>query len=174
MKSLNSLIMAASFGASIAAIGADRLAVRTDQPAVRVEPSNLQGPRELQQQTANAAIQDYLDSWAVLGSAMSQNQPDLLGKDFIGEAQDKLAATIKQQQINGVHTVYQDKSHDVKIVFYSPDGLSIELTDTVQYDEQLFDHDKAIGSARVRTRYLVVLTPTEVRWRVRIFQAQPE
>jgi len=62
----------------------------------------------------------------------------------------------------------------VKIVFYSPDGLSIELTDTVQYDEQLFDHDKAIGSARVRTRYLVVLTPTEVRWRVRIFQAQPE
>lgn len=145
-----------------------------DQPVVRVEPFNLHGPRELQQQTAKAVVQDYLDSWAVLGKAMSQNQPDLLGKDFIGDAQDKLAATIKQQQANGIHTVYRDLSHDVKILFYSPDGLSIELADTVQYDVQLVDHDKAIGSAQVHARYIVVLTPTEVRWRVRIFQAQPE
>jgi len=167
MKSLNSLILASAFGAAVAAFGAD-------QASVRVEPSKLQGPRELQQQTAKAVIQDYLDSWVALNKAMSQNQPDLLEKGFIGAAQDTLAATIKQQQSNDIRTVYQDKSHDVKILFYSPDGLSIELTDAVQYDVQLFDHDKAIGSAQVRTQYIVVLTPTEVRWRVRIFQAQPQ
>jgi hypothetical protein len=159
--------LVSAFGVSVAAFAAD-------QPAVRIEPSNLQGPRQLQQQTAKAAIQDYLDSWAVLGNAFSKNRPDLLEKGFIGAAEDKLTGTIKQQQSKGVHTVYRDKSHDVKILFYSPDGLSIELADSVQYDVQLFDHDKAIGTQQVQSRYIVVLTPTEVRWRVRIFQAQPE
>ena len=156
-----------AFAVAVAAFGAD-------QPSVRVEPSSLQGPRQLQQQTAKAAVQDYLEAWAVLSKAMSQNRPGLLDQGFIGDAQDKLAATIKQQQIAGVHTVYRDKSHDVKILFYSPDGLSIELADAVQYDVRLYDQDKAIGTEQVQARYIVVLTPTEVRWRVRIFQAQSE
>jgi hypothetical protein len=167
MRILNLLILASALGGAVAAFA-------VDQPVVRVEPSKLEGPRQLQQQTAKAVVQDYLDSWAALGNAFSQNRPDLLDKGFIGEAEDKLAGTIKQQQSNGVHTVYRDKSHDVKILFYSPDGLSIELADSVQYDVQLFDHDKAIGTEHVHARYIVVLSPTEVRWRVRIFQAQPE
>ena len=167
MNLLKSLALATALGGAIAAFAAD-------QPVVRIQPPTLQGPRELQQQTAKAVIQDYLDSWKVLGNAFSQNQPDLLAQGFIGAAQDKLAATIKQQQLNGVHSVYRDKSHDVRILFYSPDGLSIELTDAVQYEVQLSDHDKAIGTEKVAARYIVVLTPTEVRWRVRIFQAQPE
>ncbi len=167
MRALKSVVLASALGCSVAAFGAD-------QPAVRVEPSDLQGPRQLQQQTAKAAIQDYLDAWAVLSKAFSQNRPDLLDHDFIGAAEDKLAATIKQQQLNDLHTIYRDKSHDVKILFYSPDGLSIELADAVQYDVQVFDHDKAVGTEQVHARYIVVLTPTEVRWRVRIFQAQPE
>jgi hypothetical protein len=167
MKLLKPLTVASALGVAVAAFGAD-------QPVVRVEPPSLQGPRQLQQQTAKAAIQDYLESWAVLGKALSQNRPDLLDQGFIGDAEDKLAGTVKQQQSAGVHTVYRDKSHDVKILFYSPDGLSIELADAVQYEVQLYDHDKAIGTEQVRARYIVVLTPTEVRWRVRIFQAQPE
>ncbi len=149
-------------------------AFAADQPTVRIEPPNLQGPRQLQQQTSKAVIQDYLESWTALGNAFSQNRPDLLDKGFIGDAEDKLAGTIKQQRSDGVHTVYRDKSHDVKILFYSPDGLSIELADAVQYDVQLFAQDKVIGTEQVHARYIVVLTPTEVRWRVRIFQAQPE
>lgn len=167
MRVFRLLTLASALGGAVAAFGAD-------QPVVRVEPPSLQGPRQLQPQTAKAVIQDYLDSWAVLGNAFSQNRPDLLNHGFIGEAEDKLANTIKQQQSNDVRTVYRDKSHDVKILFYSPDGLSIELADAVQYDVQLFDHDKAIGTEQVRARYIVVLTPTEVRWRVRIFQAQPQ
>jgi hypothetical protein len=62
----------------------------------------------------------------------------------------------------------------VQILFYSPEGLSIELADTVEYDVQLFQDDKSIASQHVRTKYIVVLSPTEVRWRVRIFQSQAE
>jgi hypothetical protein len=50
--------------------------------------------------------------------------------------------------------------------------LSIELTDTVEYDVQLLDHDKSQATQRVRARYIVVLTPAELRWRVRVLQAE--
>ena len=149
-------------------------AIAGDQPSVHVEPSHLQGPRQLQEQTAKAAVQDYIDSWQRMGQALDENRPDLLDRDFIGYAKDKLSDTIKEQSKAGIHTRYSDRSHNVKILFYSPEGLSIELADTVEYDVKLFDHDKVLASQQFRTRYIVVLTPTEVRWRVRIFQAQAQ
>jgi hypothetical protein len=59
-------------------------------------------------------------------------------------------------------------------VYYSPEGLSIQLIDNVEYDVEILDHDKVQTTQRVHARYIVVLTPAEVRWRVRVFQAQPE
>ena len=164
---LKSLVLISAFGTAMSAFGAD-------QPSVRVEPPNQQGPRQLQDQTAKAAIQDYLDSWTSLSNALQQNRPELLDRDFIGAAKDKLANTIKEQTAAGVHAVYRDRWHELKILFYSPEGLSIELADAVEYDVQVFNHDKPIGTEQVRTRYIVVLTPTETRWRVRIFQSQPQ
>ena len=163
----NSLVLIPLLVSAIAGFAAD-------QPSVRVQPPKLQGPRELQEQTAQAAVQNYLDSWQSMNKALSQNRPDLLDRDFIGAAKEKLAATIKDQKAADLHTAYHDRSHDVEILFYSPDGLSIELADKVAYDVELFDHDKSIGTQHVQARYLVVLTPTEVRWRVRIFQSQAE
>jgi len=32
----------------------------------------------------------------------------------------------------------------------------------------------ALTTQHVRARYVAVLTPTEVRWKVRVFQAEPE
>lgn len=143
-----------------------------DGPTVRVEKPTFQGPRELEKQTAKAAIQDYIESWRTMSNALDQNRPDLLDRDFIGSAKERLAATIKEQIAAGVRTTYRDHSHDVQILFYSPDGLSIELVDTVSYDLQLFNKDHPVGSREIQARYLVVLTPTEVRWRVRILQSQ--
>ena len=167
MTMLRSLVLISAFSTAVSALAAD-------QPAVRVEPPHLQGPRQLQDQTAKAAVRDYLESWNSMSKALERNQPALLDRDFIGTARDKLAGTIKEQNSAGVHTVYRDQSHDVQILFYSPEGLSIELADTVEYDVQLFDRDKSIASQHVRTRYIVVLSPTEVRWRVRIFEAQAQ
>ena len=144
------------------------------QASVRVESVSLQGPRPLQDQTRAAVIRDYLQSWKRLNAALNQNQPVLLNADLVGTARDKFADTIQQQVSLGLRTQYKDLSHDLKIVFYSPEGLSIELTDKVDYDVQVIDHDKVTTTQHVSARYIVVLTPAEVRWRVRVFQAVPE
>lgn len=150
------------------------LALRADQPTVNVEPPNLQGPRQLQDQTATAVVRDYLESWQVMRSALAQNRAALLDADFVGDAKDKLADTVHSQAAMGIHTQYHDLSHDLRIVFYSPEGLSIQLLDNVEYDEEVLDQQKVLATQRVHARYIVVMTPSEVRWRVRVIQALPE
>jgi hypothetical protein len=141
------------------------------QATVRVEPAILQSPRPLPEQTQTAAIRDYLKSWQSLRAALEQNRADLLDPAFVGTAKDKLAETIQQQAASGIRTHYQDSAHDIQIVFYSPEGLSIELTDRVEYDVQVLDHDRVNTIQHLITTYIIVLTPAEVRWRVRVFQA---
>jgi hypothetical protein len=144
------------------------------QPSVNVEQPQLQGSRPLEKQTEAAVVRDYLEAWQSFRSALDRNQPELLDSDFVGAARDKLADTIAEQAKLGIHTRYQDRSHDLQIVFYSPEGLSIQLIDNVEYDQQIIDHDKVLATQPVHARYIVVLTPAEVRWRVRIFQAATE
>jgi len=74
----------------------------------------------------------------------------------------------------GLQTRYRDSAHDLQLVLYSPEGLSVQLIDTVTYDVQIMDHEKVQATQHVRARYVAVLTPTEVRWKVRVFQAEPE
>lgn len=144
------------------------------QATVHLETPHLEGPRVLESQTQAAVIRDYLQSWQSLKTALDQNSASLLNADFVGTAKDKLTQTIQEQSALGIRTRYQDRSHDLHIVFYSPEGLSIELTDDVEYDVQVLDHDKLQTTQQVRTRYVVVMTPAEVRWRVRVFQTEVE
>jgi hypothetical protein len=144
-----------------------------DQPSVQVQPPDLHGSRPLEPQTQAAVVRDYLESWQSFSAAFEQNQASLLDADFVGIARDKLGAAIDDQTKLGIHTRYQDLSHNLQIVFYSPEGLSIQLIDTVEYDEQIFDRGRPIATQHVTTRYLVLLTPAETRWKVRLFQAEP-
>lgn len=144
------------------------------QASVHVEPTKLEGPRHLEEQTATAVVRDYLQTWQSLRTAFERNQADLLNPDFVGTANDKLTETIRQQAALGIRTKYQDRKHDLQIVFYSPDGLSIEVKDRVEYDVQVLDHDQVKATHRQQACYIVLLTPAEVRWRVRVFQAEPE
>ena len=141
------------------------------QATVQVEPATLQGPRPLQKQTEAAVVRDYVKSWQSLSAALEQNHPELLEQSFVGTALDKLTETAHQQAALGMHTRYQDHAHDLRVVLYSPEGLSIQLIDDVDYDQQVWLHDKLLTTQRVHARYLVVLTPTEVQWRVRLLQA---
>jgi hypothetical protein len=161
LKSL--LILCSLFTSTVANVSA--------QATVRVEPLNLQGPRTLPEQTGKAAIRDYLQSWQNMSAALDQNRANLLDPAFVGTARDKLAGTILHQTELGIHTRYQDRAHDIQIVFYSPEGLSIELTDDVEYDLQIIDNDRVKTTQHISARYVIVLTPAEVRWRVRVFQA---
>lgn len=144
-----------------------------EQPAVQVDASAA-GPRTLEVQTRAAVVRDYLQAWKSLNGALQQNRADLLDASFVGVARDKLADAIGEQQALGLKTQYRDVSHDLKIVFYSPEGLSIQLLDTVKYDLQIMDRDHVQATQHLSARYVAVLTPTEVRWKVRVFQAQPD
>jgi hypothetical protein len=148
--------------------------LRADQPNVRVEPPKLQGPRQLSDQTQTAVVRDYLEAWQSVGEALQQNRADLLNRDFVGTAKDRLSDTIHDQVTMGISTRYLDLSHDLQIVFYSPEGLSVQLVDNVEYEVQVLDHGKTQATQKMRARYVVVMTPAEVRWRVRIFQAETE
>jgi hypothetical protein len=146
----------------------------SDQPAVRVEPTESLGPRTLEKQTKAAVIRDYLQAWSSFSRAFEQNRADILDADFVGVAREKLEDTIREQAKLGIQTRYRDGAHDIQLVFYSPEGLSLQLVDTVEYDVQILDREKVVTTQHVRARYVAVLTPTEVRWKVRLFQAEPE
>jgi len=141
------------------------------QPSVRVAPMDSVGRRPVEKQTESSVFRDYLQAWQTLGGALSQNLADLLDGYFVGIAKEKLADTIREQQTLGIQTVYGDESHDIQVVFYSPEGLSIQLLDNVEYEVEVHDHGKTVGAQHVRTRYVAVLTPTESRWKVRVFQS---
>lgn len=145
-----------------------------EQPAIKVASTDSVGPRELETQTKTAVVRDYLAAWQSLSRALDENDAGQLDAEFVGIAKEKLSNTIQEQQKLGLRTLYQDRKHDINLVFYSPEGLSIQLLDEVEYDVQILDHDKLQATQHVRTRYLAVLTPTEVRWKVRIFQAASE
>lgn len=144
------------------------------QPEVRVETADLAGTRNLQQQTASAAIRDYVESWQALTAAFAQNRADLLDQDFVGIARQRLASTLQQQSALGLRTQYRDQAHDIRVVFSSPEGLSLELEDHVEYEVQLFDHGSSKATQHMKVKYLVVMTPAETRWRIRVFQAEAE
>jgi hypothetical protein len=148
------------------------IACWAQEPSVQVRPPDLHGSRELDPSgvTEKAVIRDYLESWQSMRKALDTNQPSLLSPEFVGTAHDKLADVIAQQTRIGIHTRYVDRSHDLQIVFYSPEGLSIQLIDNVTYDEQVMQGGTVLASQPIRARYLAVLTPTDVRWTVRIFQ----
>jgi hypothetical protein len=143
---------------------------------VHEEPPNLHGSHALDPEgiTEKAVIRDYLESWKSMRDALDSNEASLLSPWFVGTAHDKLAKAIEQQAKIGIHTRYIDRSHNLQIIFYSPEGLSIELTDDVVYDEQVMQGGNILGTQTMRARYLAVLTPSDVRWTVRIFQPEPE
>ena len=141
------------------------------QSAVRVAPMDSVGPRPVEKQTQSSVVRDYLQAWQTLGSALGENSADLLDGYFVGVTKEKLADTIREQQNLGIETAYRDQSHDLQVVFYSPEGLSIQLLDNVEYDVEVRDHGKTVGTQHVRTRYVAVLTPTESKWKVRVFQS---
>lgn len=140
------------------------------EPTVRVKPTQTQGSRTVEKQTEAAVIRDYLEAWKTLDTALNHDRADQLDAYFVGTALTKLSGVVADQTRAGIHTHYVERSHDLQIIFYSPEGLSIQLTDDAEYEEQVFEGSKLLASKIVRKRYLAVLTPSEVRWRVRILQ----
>jgi len=137
---------------------------------MQVTPPNVHGSRPVEPSTESAVIRDYLQSWEALQSALSHNDAQLLSRDFVGTALTTFTHTVQDQQKLGLRTVYSNPSHHIQIIFYSPNGLSIQLVDTISYREEVLQDGKSIGSKEVQVRYTAVLTPGATRWMVRVLQ----
>jgi hypothetical protein len=149
-------------------------AYAAEQPRVHVQPTDSGGACQVAPSTQTAVIHNYLQAWQSMAAAFEQNAPAGLDADFLGIAKEKLAAAVHQQQALGLKAHYRDQAHDLKLFFCSPEGMSIELLDTVDYEVSIQGQDQMQAPLRVHASYVAVLTPTETRWKVRVFQAEPQ
>lgn len=141
-------------------------------PKVQLNADNAAG-RPVEELTRASVARDYAKAWQSLARAMDQNRADLIDNDFVGIAEEKFAAAVADQAKAGLRTRYVDHGHKLDVLFYSPEGLSIELRDTAQLERQVLDGDKVVFSEQVTAHYISLMTPTEVRWKVRLLQEEP-
>lgn len=143
-----------------------------NSPSVSLEVQNAT-PRQIEDATEKAVARDYAAAWQAMADALDQNRSDLLGANFIGTSNDKLAETIKQQKQAGLHRRYVDRGHKVQATFYSSEGSAVELHDTAQLQVQLLDGDKVVASQDVTAHFVVLMTAAENSWKVRVLQEVP-
>ena len=130
-------------------------------------------PREVEPATAQAVQRDYTHAWQSLISALEEDRADRLSEDFIGDAQQQWREAIRTQQQTGLSRRIVDHGHQVRISFYSPDGSSIEAIDTADLEIEYRDGSRILSSERVQAHYLVLLTPAESSWKIRVLQELP-
>jgi hypothetical protein len=138
-------------------------------PKVLLNADNNAG-RPVEELTKKSVARDYAKAWHTLAQALEENRADLIGNDFVGVADEKFSAAVTAQAKAGLRTRYVDHGHKIDVLFYSPEGLSIQLRDTAQLERQVLDGDKVIHSEQVTRLYISLMTPTEVRWKVRLLQ----
>jgi hypothetical protein len=144
-----------------------------DLPAVQLNAEHNAG-RPVEELTKKSVARDYALAWRTMAEALSSNRAGIIENDFVGVAQEKLASAVEQQAKSNLRRRYVDRGHKVEIVFYAPDGLSIQLRDTAQLELQVLDGDKVIHSEPVTAKYISLMSPTETRWKVRVLQAITE
>lgn len=144
----------------------------TGASSIKIDASAAQ-PREVEDATVQAVQRDYAKAWQGLSLAMSENRSDALAASFVGIAKDKLTQAVNEQKKEGLRRKYIDKGHNLQIVFYSIDGSALQLRDTAQVETQLLDGDKVVHSENTTMHYMVLLTPAENSWKVRLFEATP-
>ena len=141
-------------------------------PSVSLNVANA-GPRQVEDTTERALARDYASAWQAMTQAFEQNRASLLDANFIGDANDKLSATIVEQNKSGLRQRIVDQGHHVDAVFYSPEGSAIELHDTAHLQLQLLDGSRVIQSQDATVHYVALLTAAENSWKVRVLQAVP-
>jgi hypothetical protein len=128
-------------------------------------------PRSIEQRTGEMVTHNYAQAWQDLASCVDGNRTDLLNDLFTGEAKTRLTHLVADQRKSGLRTHYEDHGHEVKAVFYSPDGGEMQLEDTAQLEMQVFHGQKMIYSSTSPRKYLVLMTPGPDRWYVRSLES---
>jgi hypothetical protein len=159
------LIKAASFlvAACVLTAGQSAPAVRPD---VRLDADGL-APRQIEDLTGTAIVRSYASAWREMESAFASNQAGRVQEEFVGFAKDRLMRRIGEQRQAGVHVRIVDRGHQLKAVFYSTDGASMQLLDRAQLEIQTFDGNTLLDTQNAPHEYIVLMTPGADRWYVR-------
>jgi hypothetical protein len=153
---------------------ADGLTPKAPSGAVKVEfSSEGLSPREIEDTTEVAIPRDYATAWNALETALSQNRAAVLDNGFVGFARDRFAQRVADQKKSGMHVRYLDRGHKLQAIFYSPEGSTMQLRDTAQYELEVLDGDTVISSQPVTQNYIALMTVTEDRWKVRVLESVP-
>lgn len=172
MRTATRLVLASMLAVALIAMLPALKTYADTTPSIAVNVGNA-GPRQVEDTTQRAVARDYAAAWQAMIKALDQNRTDLLGPSFIGNANDKLVATIEDQRKNGLRQQIVDRGHNVDAVFYSPEGSAMELHDRAQVQLQLMDGSKVIHSEEATIHYVVLLTAAENSWKVRVLEAVP-
>jgi hypothetical protein len=166
------MILAAKRGAVFAlAVLIIVFPLRASTPISKVELTFASvGPRQLEPTLQRSIPADYAKAWQTLSEALQSGDPSVLDGYWTGVAHDKLQRLVQDQMSTGVQVRYIDKSHRLQVVFYPTDGAALLLHDTAQLEVQVFSAGKLIHSENVTEKYVVLMTPGQDRWLVRIFQ----
>jgi len=130
-------------------------------------------PRQVEEPTQQAILRDYAKAWSDLEQAVASNHSDLLDASFVGYARKKWGAAVADQARAGVSRKVVDRGHRLQVVFYSVEGSAMELRDSAQLEIQYLDGGKVLHSERVTAHYVVLMTPAENSWKVRLLQEVP-
>jgi hypothetical protein len=148
----------------------DRPVSAASLPRVTLNAESI-GPRPIEQRTGETVTRDYAHAWRDLAESMEGNRTDLLNEYFTGTAKERWLQRITAQRKTGLRTRYVDRGHQVKALFYSPDGGEMQLVDQAQIEVQVFDGAKAIYTTTRAQKYLVLMTPGADRWYVRSLES---
>ncbi len=141
-------------------------------PEVRLDISKA-APREVEDQTRDAVVRDYGRAWQSLELALEENRGDELSANFVGYAQNHWLETVKAQRASGLSRRTIDHGHQLQVIFYSADGSAMQLRDTAQLELQYLDGGKVIHKESLTSHYLVLMTPAENSWKVRVLEETP-
>jgi len=130
-------------------------------------------PRALEARTEQSLVRDYTAAWKSLDEASEKSAPELLNAYFAGGAKITFARELADQQKTGTHVRYLNQVHNLKTVFYAPEGDAMQLQDSAEYQMQVVSDDKVIHDEHVVVQYIVLMTPGADRWVVRQLQAVP-
>jgi hypothetical protein len=130
-------------------------------------------PRAVESRTEQSLIRDYTAAWKSLADASEQNVSEILNAYFVGQAKTSLVREVNNQQKTNTHIRYLNQIHNLKAVFYAPEGDVMQLQDSAEYQIQIVSDDKVIHDEHVVVRYIVLMTPGADRWVVRQLQAVP-
>lgn len=131
------------------------------------------GPRQMEPTLQQSIPRDYLKAWQVLSTALEAGDPALLDQYWAGVAHDKFQRLVRDEAQTGIKIHYRDISHKLQAVFYPSDGAALLLYDNVQLEMEVQQSTRVIHTQKTTARYLVIMTPAQDRWVVRVLQEIP-